>query len=149
MPRPAYLARAAGSGQSSAPLIAQLASQSPAEAPTNDYRQAWAHFLASSYAETDPSEWLDRFLSLIEDAKPQGDDWSRRRIKAQSLADDRDWKRRYAGEGAFILDPQPLASEEDLHRFLKGLLPPSFPAESGCPREDVPPLPSPASQHGR
>ncbi len=130
---PEVLARAAGSGQLTDPLIDQLASQSPSEVATVDHRKAWAHFLASAYEGTDPSQWLGTFLSLIESAGPLSDDWAKRKHMAEGLAQDRDWKRRYTGEGAFKLDPRPLSSENDLLRWLKELLAPPSPPEQGNP----------------
>lgn len=130
---PVVLARAAGYGQLADPLIDQLASQSPSELATDDHRKAWAHFLASAYEGTDPSEWLGTFLSLIESAGPLSDDWAKRKHKAKGLAQDRDWKRRYTGESAFQLDPRPLSSESDLLRWLNELLAPPSPPESGDP----------------
>jgi hypothetical protein len=113
---------AAGGGQSQDQLIDQLASRSASDSPTNDYRMAWAHFLASAYRATSSREgWREEFLRLAASAGPLDEQWGGRFHRTEELKNDRDWKRRYEGQRVFALEPCELVNEEAFLELLQKL----------------------------
>ena len=117
-----YLALAAGDNEQAA-FIAKLASTSCDVAPNDDYRVAWAHFLAATYRGTSPSKgWLKKFCDLATPEKTLSPEWTRRLESAQKLQTSRGWQNRYENEGVFQLEPESLGNESDLANFLGRLI---------------------------
>jgi hypothetical protein len=114
---------AAGPAAEKHRLLRELASQSPADVPTDGFRRAWAHLLASASQGSDVREvWLRHFLALAEAAEPLDPEWADRLRRAQALEQDRDWERSLRDDGVLRLEPRPFSSLADLAHWLQELV---------------------------
>jgi hypothetical protein len=86
-----------------------------------NYREAWVYFLSSMLLGT-REQWLGRFIELAEQQSSLPGLWRTRLQNARKAAGQYDWRRRYAGEKVFKLEPVPIADLDAFASLLKGLL---------------------------